>query len=102
MLTVPEVIEQIPVKKLEYLPARAMDINQSKVSSNIEAIANLLHQGGVGDPAEVIAETAEGEQQVLDVLDISDWVVIIHEDLGTSKRDQLILKRRAIESTPWR
>ncbi|OBZ72547.1 hypothetical protein A0H81_07974 [Grifola frondosa] len=103
MISVPmgQIIEQYQSRNWSTCPHEQWT-QSSKVSGNIEAIANLLHQGGVGDPSEVIAETATGEQEVLDVLDISDRVIIIHGDLGTSERDQSILKQQAIESTPWR
>lgn len=42
----PEPVDPIPVTKLEYMPYRAMDINQSKVSGNIEAIQNTSHKLG--------------------------------------------------------
>jgi len=42
--------------KMRHAPSRAMDINQSKVSGNIRAIANLLDQGGIGDPTEGMAK----------------------------------------------
>lgn len=41
-LRCPETVDQIPVTKMRHAPARAMDINQSKVSGNIEAITDLL------------------------------------------------------------
>ena len=48
-LGTPEWVEKVPVVKMRHAPSRAMDINQSKVSGNIRAIANLLDQGGVGE-----------------------------------------------------
>ncbi|KAH7917504.1 hypothetical protein BV22DRAFT_1108559 [Leucogyrophana mollusca] len=95
----PESVEQIPVKKMQHAPARAMDINQSKVSGNIKAIANLLQQGGVGDPTEKIVT---GSELTADVVDIQDYVVLFHGDLGTAERVQSVLERRSIEATPWR
>ena len=98
LLLEPEIIEQIPVTKLEYLPARAMPINQSKVDGNIQAIANLFEQISVGDPATAskgTRPTARGERLV----DISEHVILVHGDLGTGERIQAILKRRSIERT---
>ncbi|KAJ7081388.1 hypothetical protein B0H15DRAFT_786424, partial [Mycena belliarum] len=46
----PETIEQIPIVKMRYAPARSMDINQSTHAGNISAVENLLSQGGVGAP----------------------------------------------------
>ncbi|KAJ6617753.1 hypothetical protein B0H10DRAFT_2381488 [Mycena sp. CBHHK59/15] len=40
----PETVEQIPLVKMRYAPARAMDINQSTHAGNISAIENLLGQ----------------------------------------------------------
>ncbi|KAI0052951.1 hypothetical protein FA95DRAFT_1482269 [Auriscalpium vulgare] len=90
----PEPVEKIPVTKLSHYPVRAMDINQSKVSGNIEAIEDLLAQGGVGDP--------DDEDEHYDVEDITPFVVLVHGDLGTLERVQSAQERRAIEDTPWR
>ncbi|KAI1787584.1 hypothetical protein LXA43DRAFT_855708, partial [Ganoderma leucocontextum] len=51
LLRDPEPIEMLPLRKLEYLPFKAMDINQSKVSGNIDAIQAMYSQSGVGDPS---------------------------------------------------
>jgi hypothetical protein len=72
----PEIIEQIPIKKLEHMPARAMDINQSKVSGNKDAIADLLRQGGVGDPTD---EDDHDDEWEPDIINISPYVVLIME-----------------------
>ncbi|KAJ7037742.1 hypothetical protein C8F04DRAFT_952134 [Mycena alexandri] len=42
ILDSPEAVEQIPLVKMEYAPARAMDTNQSTHASNITAIGDLL------------------------------------------------------------
>ena len=47
--------------KMRHKPARAMDINQSKVSGNIRAVGNLMEQGGVSDPEEGMEEDSEYE-----------------------------------------
>ena len=60
----PEWVEKIPVVKMRHAPARAMDINQSKVSGNIRAIANLMDQGGVGDPDQGMEENSEYERDI--------------------------------------
>lgn len=95
---VPEEIDQIPVVKMRHAPARSMDINQSKVSGNIEAIQNLLNQGGVGDPDEDLRE----DQWSTALVSIRSYVVLFHGDLGTMERVQSLLERRSLESTPWR
>ncbi|KAM6490853.1 hypothetical protein JOM56_013647, partial [Amanita muscaria] len=46
----PEPIEAIPVVKTDILPAYAMEVNNSTTSGNIQAIDNLLEQGGILDP----------------------------------------------------
>lgn len=74
-----------------------MDINQSKVSGNIKAIANLLAQGGVGDPAKA-KMALEWE---LECIDINEYVALVHGDLGTGEQISSLLIRRAIEDSPW-
>ena len=44
----PEVIDRVPHGRTPLTPARAMKISNSTVSGNLDAIANLLEQGGVG------------------------------------------------------
>ncbi|KIK76825.1 hypothetical protein PAXRUDRAFT_17913 [Paxillus rubicundulus Ve08.2h10] len=90
----PEGIDQIPVVKTEITAARAMDVNNSTVSGNIRAVVDLLQQGGIYDPVELVAEN-------LDTPDISQHVVLIHGDLGTGEQLQGIHLRRSIEATPW-
>ncbi|THH18250.1 hypothetical protein EW146_g2697 [Bondarzewia mesenterica] len=89
----PEIIDQIPLSKLEHTPARSMDINQSKVLGNLQAIANLLAQGGLGDPNDDDCDS--------EVVDISEFVTLIYGDLGTWEWVRSLLERRAIEDTPW-
>lgn len=91
-------MECIPVTKMHQVPARAMDINQSTVKGNIEALEDLADQAGVGDPNDV-DNIANWEK---DVLDMSEYVVLIHGDLGTMERVQSLLERRANERTPCR
>jgi hypothetical protein len=85
----PNVIEQIPVAKTDIYPAYAMDVNNSTVSGNIQAIESLMEQVGYGSPDDD------------DAIDISKHVVLIHGDLGTGERISSIQKRRSIEDTPW-
>ncbi|KAI6111301.1 hypothetical protein F5141DRAFT_1003488 [Pisolithus sp. B1] len=63
-ITEPDGIDQIPLIKTNLTAAWAMDVNNSTVSRNIHAIVDLLHQGGIYDPAVVATEG-------LDVPDIS-------------------------------
>ena len=99
LLPDPELVEQIPITKLEYLPARAMPINQSKVDGNIQAIANLFEQVGVGDPSAIDTRAAGSSEGLVD---ISEHVMLVHGDLGTGERIQAIFKRRSIERTVLR
>ena len=75
-----------------------MDINQSKVSGNKDAIANLLHQGGVSDPTD---EDDHDDKWEPDVIDISPYVILVHGDLSTCERVESLLDQRAIKDTPW-
>ena len=94
----PEWVEKVPVVKMRHVPARAMDINQSKVSGNIRAIANLMEQGGVGDPDQGMEENSEYER---DVVDMREHVILFHGDLGTFERVLGVLQRRALEVTAF-
>ncbi|KAI0065038.1 hypothetical protein BV25DRAFT_1799161 [Artomyces pyxidatus] len=67
-----------------------MDVNESTVKGNSEAIQCLLRQGGVGDPT-----VTPG------VVDVSEYVVIFHGDLGTLERVQSLQQSRGIEKSPW-
>ncbi|KAI0725761.1 hypothetical protein C8Q72DRAFT_931443 [Fomitopsis betulina] len=64
----PEPVETIPVMKLKCYPVRAMNINQSKIDGNIQAIANLQNQAGIGDPG---AKNAPA-----DTVNISEYVTL--------------------------
>jgi hypothetical protein len=100
-LGLPETIEQIPVVKMRYAPARSMDVNESTHSGNISAITNLVHQGGVGDP-DAQTEREKQTQWTRRMLSLLEYVVIFFGDLATFERVMGVLVRRSIESTPWR
>ncbi|KAM6492216.1 hypothetical protein JOM56_011940 [Amanita muscaria] len=85
----PEVLEQIPVVKTDIYPAYSMDVNNSTVTGNVQAIERLMDQVGYGSPDDD------------DAIDISEYVVLVHGDLGTGERINSILKRRSIEDRPW-
>ncbi|KAG6375638.1 hypothetical protein JVT61DRAFT_3206 [Boletus reticuloceps] len=72
-----------------------MDVNNSTVAGNIQAIENLLAQGDVVDPDEI--EIADS-----DLPDLTDYVVLFHGDLGTGERITSVQQRWSIEATPWR
>ena len=90
----PEFVEKIPVVKMQHAPARAMDINQSKVSGNIQAITNLMTQGGLS-----IGSSTEGNDGVVDA---SEYMLPFFGDLGTGERVETLVERRSIEDTPAR
>ncbi|KAI0639544.1 hypothetical protein C8Q77DRAFT_1046641, partial [Trametes polyzona] len=90
-LAEPEAVDQIPLVKSKQVPARAMDINQSSVSGNRDAILHLFKQGHVGDPRE-----APG------VTEISNHLTLFCGDLSTCERVQGLQASRAAEQTPFR
>ena len=90
----PEFVEKIPVVKMRHAPARAMDINQSKVSGNIQAITNLMTQGGLS-----IGSSTEGNDGVVNA---SEYILPFFGDLGTGERVETLVERRSIEDTPAR
>ncbi|KAJ7105154.1 hypothetical protein C8R44DRAFT_529514, partial [Mycena epipterygia] len=104
----PDSVEQIPVVKMRYAPARAMDINQSTHAGNISAVENLLGQGGVGplpppaDPKETDPIKIAQRKRMDQLVSVLKYVVLFFGDLGTFERVQGILLRRSIEDTPWR
>ncbi|KAI6115462.1 hypothetical protein EDD16DRAFT_1693351 [Pisolithus croceorrhizus] len=61
----PEYIEQIPLVKTPIFAARAMDVNNSTVSGNIEAVIALLKQGGIGDPAVMLEDNYDSDVDLL-------------------------------------
>ncbi|KAI5995604.1 hypothetical protein EDD15DRAFT_2164810, partial [Pisolithus albus] len=95
MIQDPQPIEQIPTVKTPIYAARAMDINNSTISGNIQAVIDLLAQGGIADP------TAVSEDYMEDSPDISEYVILVHGDLGTGERLQAAQLRRSIECTSW-
>ncbi|KAJ7721904.1 hypothetical protein B0H16DRAFT_1790230 [Mycena metata] len=107
ILESPEAVEQIPVVKMRYAPARAMDTNQSTHAGNITAMGDLLRQGGVGppppphDPSETDPAKIAQRKRLQNLVSLLKYVVLFFGDLGTAERVQGILLRRSIESTPW-
>lgn len=92
-LCLPPSIEQIPVRKTKQVPMHAMDIDQSKVSGNIDALLQMLAQSGVGDSKTV-------EEANIEMTDLEDVVQLVHGDLGTMERVLSAMERRAIDLTP--
>lgn len=96
----PEAIDKIPVTKMQYAPARAMDIPQSTVGGNIRGIATLANQGGVGDPND--KPPAQRTQFDANLVDIAEYILLFSGDLGAGERALSLLKLRSLEKTPWR
>ncbi|KZT63807.1 hypothetical protein DAEQUDRAFT_719004 [Daedalea quercina L-15889] len=67
-----------------------MDINQSTVQGNADAITNLCKQAAIGDHS-----VDRG------VENIGDHVVLVHGDLSTCERVQSLQVSRGVEKTPW-
>ncbi|KAI1781686.1 hypothetical protein LXA43DRAFT_908048 [Ganoderma leucocontextum] len=88
----PEPVESIPISRLHQTPLRAMDINQSTVSGNIEAVLNIFDQAGLGNPR----DHTDGSR-----VNPEEFVVLVHGDLGTCERVTSGLHRRSQERTPY-
>ena len=94
VLQKPEAVEQMPLIQIPLMAAQAMDMNNSTVSGNIHAIVKLLDQGGVHDPADPSFDDSGSP-------DLSEYVVLIHGDLGTGEQIQGVQIWQSIEATPW-
>lgn len=84
----PDLLEAIPVVKTNIVPA--MDINNSTIDGNIQAVERLMAQGGVG------GSDCNGV-----TVDLSKHVVIIHGDLGTGKCIKSMTHEQSLEYRPW-
>lgn len=82
--------------KTRQAPAQAMDVNQSSVDGNIQALYTLFQQLGIGDPND------KDDHAQADRRDIGDHVVLIHGDLATCERVQSIRHSRGEEKTAFR
>ncbi|KAG1731092.1 uncharacterized protein EDB91DRAFT_1238991 [Suillus paluster] len=76
-------VEMIPATKTLILASQAMDIRNSTVSRNINSVLELLKQGNIEDPAEC---------DPLQELDVLNYVVLFHSDLGTGEHLQAALQ----------
>ncbi|KAG6875407.1 hypothetical protein C0992_003987, partial [Termitomyces sp. T32_za158] len=92
-VSLPTVIEQIPIIKTPILPVRAMEFSNSTISGNISSIKNILNQAGVGDPND--------PEISYEVKDATLYIIMFHGDLGTGDRIFSIQLRRSVEKTPW-
>jgi hypothetical protein len=103
----PDSVEQIPIVRMRYAPARSMDNNQSTHAGNISAIEGLLFQGGVGPALLPLAPNEKDPAKIAQfnrlkqLISILKYVVLFFGDLGTFERVQGVLLRRSIESNPW-
>ncbi|KIK34579.1 hypothetical protein CY34DRAFT_26822 [Suillus luteus UH-Slu-Lm8-n1] len=88
-----EIVESIPVVKTPILAACAMHLSNSTVSRNISSVVELLRQGGIDDPDKIDDP---------DMLDISEYILLFHGDLGSGECLQAAQQRRSIEDTPWK
>lgn len=71
----------MPLIQIPLMAAQAMDMNNSTVSGNIHAIVKLLDQGGVHDLADPSFDDSGSS-------DLSEYIVLIHGDLGTGEQIQ--------------
>jgi hypothetical protein len=94
----PEWVEKIPVMIMRSVPVRSLDISQSKVSRNLQALVNFLMQGGIGDPTEGLNLD---DEWVWDIEDVRQFIILFWGDLGMAGCIMSILEWRSIESRPW-
>ncbi|EGN96550.1 hypothetical protein SERLA73DRAFT_154079 [Serpula lacrymans var. lacrymans S7.3] len=93
LLREPDIIDKIPVHKMNQIPCRAMNIKQSTPDGNIEVLDNLLRQGGIGDKSD--------KHFVLELdADMSEYVILVHGDLLTKEHIDSVKDTRRIEGTP--
>ncbi|KAI0085494.1 hypothetical protein BDY19DRAFT_996633 [Irpex rosettiformis] len=90
-LGMPETVLQIPVTKTTHIPCCAMDIDQSTVDGQAEVLENLFMQANIGDASDTPG-----------VEDLTDYVILVHGDLGTGERLFGSQMSRAIERKPFR
>ena len=88
----PVPVESIPVVKTDILPAYTMEVNNSTVSGNIQAIDKLLEQGGIFNPKDEL----EPE------FDATEYIIPFHGDLGTGERIQSIYECRGFEHQEYK
>lgn len=87
----PETINQIPITRTEYVPCRAMDINQSTTDGQCDILRGLYEQGGIGSVSDNPG-----------VHDISSYVQLVHGDLRTGELIEASKRSRSIEANPIR
>lgn len=85
-----EILEQISVIKSSITPLRATFDNNSKIAGNIDTIHHVLKQASIGN-----------SKMNPSIVDVSEHVVIFHGDVGMGEKVDAMLKRKALEYTPW-
>lgn len=124
LLEVPTVIDQVPLTKTRTIPARAMNVSNSSVSGNLDAMRGLLLQSGFREhpqataaaavavlPSSVPADTdiemapqssSKSADEALDSVDeAAEYAILFHGDLGTGERIAQCQRLRSIEKTPY-
>lgn len=91
----PEIIEALPLRKTDQVPVRAMKHDNSSVSGNIDALEDMMEQGGIKrhSPTET---PVPGEPA-----NISEYVLLVSGDLGTGERIDSGKRRRARDVCLW-
>ena len=94
-IATPEVIDQIPVKKNDQVPVRAMKYDNSTVSGNIDSVMDMLQQGGINrvDPTEA---PVPGQPD-----NLIEYVSVVCGDLGTAERLESGIRRRSKDLFKW-
>jgi hypothetical protein len=87
----PETVNQIPLTKTEYVPCRAMDINQSTTDGQSDILTDLCRQGNIGN----LSDTPG-------VCDISSYIQLVHGDLRTGELIEAGKRTRCIETNAVR
>lgn len=91
----PETVEQLPIRSTDQVPVQAMNHDNSSVNGNIDAIEDMLKQGGIGRHSpEDIPVTGEPPN-------LSEYVLIVLGDLGSGEQVDTGQRRRALELRVW-
>ena len=88
-LSMPETINQILPTKTDYIPFRAMDINQSTSDGQTDILNALNNQQNHGDPKDNPG-----------VADLSEFIKLIHGDLQTGELLKGAKCTQSLEVTP--
>ena len=72
-----------------------MEANNSTTSGNLQALDQLLEQGGIYDPGLLEEESYNPDN------DVSEYVVLFHGDLGTGIQIKAAQEYQSIEKMPY-